>query len=98
MPPLGSSYGSVMDSLNGNLRLRFGYLLKKRHEHRLIVVPPIVAERKLIQVRLQELLTHHVVCAADPALYQAPESLNRVRMDIAHHVDSRTVIDALVLI
>ena len=83
-----------MDSLNGNLRLRFGYLLKKRHEHRLIVVPPIVAERKLIQVRLQELLTHHVVCAADPALYQAPESLNRIGMNVAHDIHASGVIDA----
>lgn len=47
-----------------------------------------------MQVLLADLMIH----PADPTLYQAPESINRIRVDVAHDVDFGAVIDAPVCV
>src|SRR5713226_494726 len=67
---------------------------QNRPELLIAQVSPIVAERVFVKVALQVLRAHTVVHAADPALHKAPESLNRLGMNVSRDVDSRAVIDA----
>ena len=59
-------------------------------------VSPVVAESVFVKVSLQVLGAHAVVHAADPALYKAPESLNRLGVNVSRDVDSRAVVDSTV--
>src|SRR6266567_7615950 len=61
-------------------------------------LPVVVAERVLVQVRLQVLRRDRVVRPADPALHGRPEPLDGVRVDVPAHVDTLRVVDAGVLV
>jgi len=53
-------------------------LLQEAPEHRLFIEAPVVAEAIFVEVRLQIVAPDLMIDAADAALYEAPESLNRV--------------------
>jgi hypothetical protein len=61
------------------------------------LIAPVVAPWVFFQVGLQILLADRVVHATDAALYKAPEALDRVGVDIAHHVDLGRVVDPAML-
>ncbi len=50
----------------------------KGNKHRLGVVAAVVAKSVLVQVGLEILAANGVIDSTDPALYQTPESLNRL--------------------
>lgn len=54
--------------------------------------------RVLIRVRPQVLLADRVLDPSDPAFDERPESLDRFRVSIAHHVGLRAVMSALVMV
>src|SRR5918992_2882084 len=52
-----------------------------------LVAPVVVTEHVLVQVRLKVLGGHPTVYAAYATLQVRPEPVNRVRVDIATHID-----------
>src|SRR6266404_3650203 len=56
-------------------------------------VASVVAKRVFVEVGLQVLRAHIVVHAADSPLHQAPESFNRLSVDVARDVDFRAAPD-----
>lgn len=60
--------------------------LKKSLKHGLVIIPMVVTEGILVDVVLEILGADRVVDARDTALGQAPEVLDGIGMDIAHHI------------
>src|SRR5262245_43905554 len=58
--------------------------LQNRSEDQVPAIPPVIPECVLIQIGLQIFLRNLVVDSADSPLYQTPESLNGVGVNIAH--------------
>src|SRR5438874_999575 len=53
---------------------------------------PVVAKAVFVKVGLQVLRAHAVIYSADSTLHKAPESLNRLGVNVARDVDSRAVV------
>lgn len=58
------------------------------------MVPMVVAERVLVQVRLKVLDRNRVIGPADPALDGCPEPLDGVGVDVPAHVDALGMVHA----
>ena len=67
------------------------YLLKESSEHRLLIVPMIIAKAVLVQVGLQILLTDGMISTANSAFQKAPKSFDGVNVDVADNVHSGAV-------
>src|SRR5690242_12610558 len=76
---------SSTNYLSGRSRRPLENLLQNQLKHRFRDVAAVIPESVFVQVGLQEFLAHHVVSSADSALDQAPESLNGVGVNVAHH-------------
>src|ERR1019366_5559022 len=70
-------------------------LLQQRNKHRLVSITAVVTEGVFVQVGLQILATDRGVHSADSALYQAPESLNGLGVNVTHHIDFVFVLNAV---
>lgn len=57
----------------------------------------VVAKAVFIKVGLQIMASHIVIDTAQPVLYERPESLNCIGVDVANNVHLLAVIDSAVL-
>jgi hypothetical protein len=69
-------------------------LLQNPLELKIPLVSPVVPKRVFVKVGLQVLGAHVVVHAADSPLYQAPESFNRLSVNVARDIDAARVPNA----
>lgn len=84
--------------LSGQLRRPLENTFQNRSENQIAPIPPIVPERIFVQVGLQVLLAHGVIDSADSPLYQTPESLDGLSVNIPHDIDPLRVLDAAMYI
>jgi len=79
-------------------RIPFLDLLQETEKHRLRIESTIVAETVLVQVGLQIVTANGMIDASNPGFDQRPKAFNRVRMNVAHHVDFLAMVDAAMVV
>src|SRR5260370_21458278 len=73
-------------------------LPKQGSQHRSPSVPPVLPETILVAIALKILFADRVIHPANTPLQLTPETLNRVRVDMAHDVYLGRMIDAVMLV
>src|SRR5260370_1366186 len=93
IPPKIQSKRLNHDGLTAYNNIAFFDLVQEAGEHGLHVEAPIVSEAVLVEVGLKIMTANTVVDSADPALYEAPESVDGLRVNISSNVDLLAMVD-----
>src|SRR5438270_693829 len=86
---------SFCDWFSGPFRRPLGNLLQNRSEDQIALISPVIPERIFIQIGLQIFLGNLMINATNSAFNQGPQTVNRLRMNIASDVNFLTVINSL---